>query len=455
MEKKRICFIGNFYKTIVFEAIARKLSKFEIEVFWILPKRSQYNDLINRYPEEKLLLLDRSFINLRNEPIGDFKLNEIIYGDRVWKYDISNGLKYLINIQRPVYDFIKTNKISIVFGELTWGQEILIFRMCNQIKELECSYFSQMVTRIPNGRFFFFADEKQSKILKISKSTTVFFDSTKIEKPKYLSINNNFIQRKMSFGGILRRMKLFISNEHIEKSDPNVITNRFTRLRVVSKEIINQQMYRFLNRVTFEEIKDRKYILFGFHKQPEASIDVCGRYSEDQFANVLNIWRLLPLGWLLVIKEHSNAIGDRSVGFFKKILKYPNIVLINEYTDSHKLIAAAQLVITNTGTMGLEAALKNVPAITLSKVLFNCLNYCRHYTFSDLENFNSIESVINDIIGSSNNKEAFENLVNNYSFEGILVDVVSNPNVMEDDNIDKLTHAFLKLIEYKNGISQR
>ena len=445
---KSICFIANFYKTPTFQAIADNLKNEGVSVFWMVPNRKQYVELSKIYGSENVLLIDRTIIDKPNSAIGDFKLNELIYGDRVWKYEMEKGLAYLTNLQKPVYDFIKNNHIKIVFGEDTWAQELLIHRMCNQLQELHCNFYSQMVTRIPNGKFHFFYDEKQYKTVLVKNTGVHAATEVKVVKPDYLEINNKTVQNAMSAKGVANRVKRFLTNENIDETDPNVITNQRIRVKVASQEVINQQRYGQLKRVSPEFVEGKKFVLFGFHKQPEASIDVCGRYFDDQFQNVLNIWRQLPPDWYLVIKEHSNAIGDRSYKFFKELLKYPRIVLMNEYANAQELMKKCQLVVTNTGTMALEAALQGIPAITLSKVVFNNLNYCRHCNWQMMEEYDSLEDLVNEIKSMPNNKHDYEDFVANYAFDGILTDIVTMPNVLNNENICNLVNAFLTLIKF-------
>lgn len=444
-----ICFVGNFFKTPVFKAIADGLSPFGINAYWILLKKSQYDEFLNYYPKDQLLLLDRSWIKINSTPIGDYKLNELVFGDRIWKYKKKEGRLFLTNIQKPVFDFLKNNSIRLVFGEMSWSHEILIYRMCSQLKELNCRYYTQMVTRIPRNRFFFFQDEKSSQIVNINNRSSIKIGEIKVEKPAYLAINNKIVEKKRSLFGVLKRLYYYISNVHIEPTDPCVFQSRWLRLKVAGKEVFNQQTYRFLHRATLDDIEGKKYVFYGFHMQPEASIDVCGRYNDDQSLVVLNIWRQLPSDWLLVIKEHSNAVGNRSVCFFKKLLRYPNVILINEYTDSHKIIEKAQLVIINTGTMGLEAALLGVPAISLSKVYFNVLNYCRYITWQEMEKYDSILELIDDIKSKGDNREALNELVQNYSFEGTLGDVQTMPDIINEVNVSNLVSAFRALLDYE------
>ena len=446
-----ICFIANFYKTPTFKAIADNLATYDVKTCWIVPNKNQYDELVKVYGEGMALLIDRSYVNTPNEPVGDFKLNEIVFGDlRVWRHSMDEGLKYLTNIQRPVYDFLKKNDIHLVFGEDTWGQELLIHRMCNQLPELKCCYYSQMVARIPNGKFFFFYDEKQAEFVPVKNTGEHVVQAIKVEKPEYLAINDRLLKNAMSLRGNMNRAKRFFTNENIHPTDPNVETKRGIRFKVATREVVNQHTYKYLHRESPDCIEGKKFVLFGFHKQPEASIDVCGRYFENQYENVLNIWRQLPPDWYLVIKEHSNAIGDRSYKFLNSLRKYPRIIIMNEHASAQELMKKCQLVVTNTGTMALEAALQGIPAITLSRVMFNCLNYCRHCTWQDFEKYDSLEQLIDEIKSKPQNNDDYAKLVEEYAFDGILTDLVTMPEVLNEENVTDLVNSFLALVDFNN-----
>lgn len=446
-----ICFIANFYKTPTFKAIADNLVAYNVKTCWIVPNKLQYDELVKEYGEELVLLIDRTYVDTPNEPVGDFKLNEIVFGDlRVWHHSMKEGIKYLTNIQRPVYEFIKRNEIHLVFGEVTWGQELLIHRMCNQLPELKCCYYSQMVARIPNRKFFFFFDEKQADFVPVKNKTERITLEIKVEKPEYLMINDRLLKNAMSLRGNMNRVKRFFSNENIHPTDPNVETKRSIRFKVATREVINQHTYKYLRKESPDFIEGKKFVLFGFHKQPEASIDVCGRYFENQYENVLNIWRQLPPDWYLVIKEHSNALGDRSYKFLNSLKKYPRIILMDEHANAQELMKKCQLVVTNTGTMALEAALQGIPAITLSRVMFNVLNYCRHCTWQDFEKYSSLEQLVTDIKSMPQNNDDYAKLVEDYAFDGILTDIISMPDVLNEKNIKDLVNSFISLIHFNN-----
>lgn len=450
--KTNICFVANFYKTFLFHEIAKKLSHNGVGIFWIVTKLDQYHFLKNHYPIENILYINRSFSIKTTETVDDFRLNELVYGDRVFKYDLQNGLNFLSNIQKPIYDFISNNAVRFVFGEITWAHELLIQRMAQKRKELNCLYLECSLVRIPNNRFAFFTDDSQNEMLEFNEPVVVN-EIIKLEKPAYLKLNDKIMKKNSSVLARLHRIKRFFSGENIEKNDPNVLIHKPTRLKVTSKEEYNKIAYKRIETIKFDQIERVPYIFLGFHKQPEASIDVSGRYYEDQALNIINLWRLLPQGWKIVLKEHTNAIGDRSYNFYKKLLAYPNIVMVNETTDSKKLIANAQLVATVTGTIAYEAALMKVPAITFAKVFFNRINYCRHVTLHDLINYDSLSTLVNELKSQEDNRLAFSQYLMENTFDGYISDHFTDPTVMDESNIDILSIAFMKLIARHGKIS--
>jgi hypothetical protein len=212
MNNLSVGFVSNFYKTVVFEAIAKNIQIDKKNIYWFVTKESQYSYLCNQFPEENILLIDLMQIKKSKAPIGDFKINELVFGDRVWKYEKEKGIKYLTNIQQPIYDFIINNHISYIFGEVTWAHELLIHRICSNRQELSCKYYSNNVIRIPNGKFIFFKDEKQFKIVERKHNVEIENITFVIEKPSYLSINDKIMAYKISGKGLLNRLKRFITN---------------------------------------------------------------------------------------------------------------------------------------------------------------------------------------------------------------------------------------------------
>jgi len=448
---KNICFVANYFKTDIFVEVAKVLQQHNVQVYWIVPSKKQYLELSSSYSRDRLLYIGKKEV-LATEGRSmdyDLKAHELIYGDRVlreesksWAYD------YLLKLQPLFYDFLKKNDIHHIFGEITWAHELLAQRLVRQAKELNCQYFSTQTVRIPNGRFAFFIDDFESHIFETNSSQTPSHAPIVLEKPSYLAIMDNHIKQQSSVKGNFKKLKNFIFRTNQDSNDPTLYSNPYTLFRIRTKEIWNRIVFkRFVNETTYDKLpKGKRYILFTLHKQPEASIDVCGRYYENQLQLITNIWRMLPEGYLLLVKEHSNAIGDRGLNFYKAVKRLRNTVLIHHKEDSHRLIDLCDAVFTVSGTIAYETALKGKRSFTFAPAFFNKLNNCQEISWKDFRNSQNLLDLINTH-EESNIKEFSTWLMNN-SFEGIMTDAYTDPITAKPENINKLSGGFLKVINH-------
>ncbi|SYZ74696.1 putative Capsule polysaccharide biosynthesis protein [Candidatus Zixiibacteriota bacterium] len=439
-----ICFVANFNKTEFFDRIAVRLRNKGCEIFWITVNRRLHDFLRARYPEKQILLINKTYIERPAEAIEDFKLQGLVFGDRVLRHMQTEGIKYLTNIQRPLYDFIATNHIGHIFGEITWAHEILALRLANRRKELRCRYLNPATIRIPNGRFAFFADEYQSVMVEKpeDKSDSAASSVIKLEKPDYLKLNDHLLKKSRSLGARVAKTKRFFTRENIDSLDPTLIDSDWLRLRIRLREEWNKETYRFVKTCTLDKFADKPYTLVTLHKQPEASIDVLGRYYDDQFQNIFNIRRFLPADWAVLVKEHTNAIGDRACGFYRNLQKIPGIFILNERTDSHEAIRRSSLVVTVSGTVAYEAALLEKTAFTLVPTFFNRLPFCLHVTWEDFRRAGSVRELIDR---AKEGDENFARYLLQNSFAGIISDPISNPACMKEENITKVSEAFFEI----------
>ncbi|MFK8004896.1 MAG: hypothetical protein AB8H03_00935 [Saprospiraceae bacterium] len=441
-----ICFIANYSKTYLFHEIAQRLIQKGENICWITVNVELYNFLCKEYGKEKVLLINRDNIDQPNSEIDEFKINELVYGDRVLRYEFQNGIRFLTNIQRPIYDFLVFNDVRFAFGEITWAHEILIHRMLTNRVELNAKFLNPHVVRLPNKRWAFFKDERQSQIYEV-RNEYPEVKSIEVKKPFYLKVNDKRLKKSNSIKGRLDRIKRWLTNENIDKKDPAHITKGKTRLVLKSQEEFNKEIYRVVKRIDFELIKNVPYVFVGLHKQPEASVDAFGRYYEDQYLNICNLWRAIPSGWNILVKEHTNAIGDRDLSFYNKLIEMPGIHFVHESTDSYSLISNAQLVATITGTIAYEAALMKIPAVTFAPTFFNQINYCEQIGLTDLDRCTSLKEIADRLRDQIDNRAKFSSYLMANSFEGILVDPVSMPSVMDEENIEMLCQPFLNIVQ--------
>lgn len=440
-----ICVISNFTKTYLYDKIARKIAKEGIQTYWIAVNKKLYRFLVDNYGAEKVLLINKKRIQEPQAPVGEFKLNELIYGDRVLKHSPHEGLEYLRNIQRPVYDFLKNNEIRYTFGETTWAHEILIHRISRDCQELNCQHLDLHSVRIPYKRFAFFPGGSQDRLLEVNQDTHWKGEILKAKKPDYAKIFDTQLAQASSIAGRLSRLKRFITSENIDNQDPCLLSNPIKRLKYCSLEEWRKESYKKVKRYSFEELQEQPYVFVGLHVQPEAAVDDLGRYYEDQLQNIKNIWRALPNDWQLIVKEHTNAIGNRPPEFYEALQQLPNLKLVEESTNSYEIIRQAELVVTVTGTLCYEAALMGVPSLTFVPMFFNYLNRCGRITLEDLRAYN-LKEIAEKLKQQPNNVESFSAYLYRNTFEGDVIDPLTNASVLDDKNISGIAKAMVSTL---------
>jgi len=91
-------------------------------------------------------------------------------------------------------------------------------------------------------------------------------------------------------------------------------------------------------------------------------------FYTDQKSVITNIAKSLPIDYELYVKEHPfmREVNWREISYYKQIMNLPNVKLIHPSVSHNDLIEKSSLVISVSGTGGLEAAFFNKPSITFT-----------------------------------------------------------------------------------------
>lgn len=114
----------------------------------------------------------------------------------------------------------------------------------------------------------------------------------------------------------------------------------------------------------------KKFVYFPLHMQPEATTIVCAQKYEKQLYFLDNLAKSLPADTVIYAKEHYSFLGSRQESFYKSLMEYPNIVVIDPWEDSLTLIEKCECVATLTGTAGQEAMMLRRPVIMCGDILY-------------------------------------------------------------------------------------
>ncbi len=114
-----------------------------------------------------------------------------------------------------------------------------------------------------------------------------------------------------------------------------------------------------------------RYAYYPMHLQPEATTAVLSPFWVDQLALIENLARSLPVGMRLYVKEHMPMLGYRPHRDYERLKGIPNVRLMHPGLSPHDLIRNAEIVLTITGTAGIEALLLGTRVITFGDVFYN------------------------------------------------------------------------------------
>lgn len=192
---------------------------------------------------------------------------------------------------------------------------------------------------------------------------------------------------------------------------------------------------------------NEEYFFVTLHKQPETSIDVWGKNYCNQYENIEKNSRTVKNKTYIYVKEHSNAIGDRGLFWYKKIEKLPNVKLIDPYLNSFDLIQNAKAVISVTGTVCYEAALMGVPAFTFGDLFFGPILAGNNISYNNLKEIcGKSKDELMCMVKDDTSLIKFLDHLFKISYEGIISDPKSDINCISDDNIKKVVSGFLSIL---------
>lgn len=145
--------------------------------------------------------------------------------------------------------------------------------------------------------------------------------------------------------------------------------------------------------------ENKKYILFFLHYQPECSTVPEGFGFEEAYNCVVELRKHLPLDIQICVKEHPSMFTYycdfmvRNINFYKDILSIPNTAFVNLHFDNFELIERSIFVTTITGTVAIQAAIRNIPVFRFGRNSFDFNGFAQYSSIEELKEF--IHNAIN------------------------------------------------------------
>lgn len=111
---------------------------------------------------------------------------------------------------------------------------------------------------------------------------------------------------------------------------------------------------------------DRPLLYYPLHVPADFALTVRSPEFLDQLATVDFLCRCAPLGWRVAIKEHPALIGAIDPARTVDLLgRHDNLVLLSPAINNHRVLSAAEAVVTVNSKAGAEALLYGKPVFAL------------------------------------------------------------------------------------------
>lgn len=121
---------------------------------------------------------------------------------------------------------------------------------------------------------------------------------------------------------------------------------------------------------------DDTCIYVPLHCSPEATVDYYGddpKYAlYEEF--MYHIAKTADEGIHLLIKEHPAMYGARKIAFYRKMASLKNVTLIDPYDNSNEILNKCKYVLVFSGSVGVEAAIRDKVIFTLTSNYYSDLN---------------------------------------------------------------------------------
>jgi hypothetical protein len=382
-----ICVAINKHFTMFFARLAPHLERAGHALFWISPSRRWSEWLCDQagVSADRILSLPDKADEWRRmrlagpQPLSDLEgpqgltiSNLILMCRALRRLPPSHAYAYLTVCRKYIEPFLERNAIDVCFGEATWGLEVLLWLICQRH---HIPHLLPTTVRIPDDRFAFF-DAVPHEIIALrdveqsDRDWAEEFHQKWVARPRR-PVFSTTLPGAFEFRPYWwKELEVSLLRPKLDRGDLTLlpISDRlWSRARTAFNNLV------LLARPQFAAPEERPYVLLCLHQQPEAAIDVYGRMHSDQAHLVERIVRLLPSTHELWVKEHIDALGQRPLGWLRRLAKLPNLRMIDPRLSTFELARRAALVISVTGTVSYEAALLGTPAVAVAPIYFSPL----------------------------------------------------------------------------------
>lgn len=334
-----------------------------------------------------------------------------------WNYE--NKLKYFLHEFFYFEKIIKQNKPKF-FISLVQIPILNVLTSFYKIKHFAIAY-SKL------GERFIWSDNKfphNKKLISSLKGKKNIKNNELLKIKKFINKNPSSFGHSVHKYGYFENIKhlivyVFLEFYRLFRGTRKKYSYRF--LSNLNRIIIRPYIYKKISKIglSFEKIRKKNYIYVPLHLEPEISLQNFSPEFNNTYEMITWICKSLPANHFVVIKEHPEMYGLRSIRYLNIILKIPNLIIAKPDVNSLKLIEKCKAVASITGTAAYEAVYLNRPVLSFGKhQIINILSsvfYCTNFVETQ-NSVNKILSGINSQILKKNKIRLIKSIYDN-SFE--------------------------------------
>lgn len=186
----------------------------------------------------------------------------------------------------------------------------------------------------------------------------------------------------------------------------------------------------------------RPCVLYPLQLQPEASLDVWGRAHKDQAALIRGLSRALSGVGSLLVKPNPKWRYEVTEDLLSAVREGDNVVPVSAGTKMAACLEKAALVVTVTGTIGIECAVKRKPIVILCRdYLAGTPGVLRIGDLSELPAL--LRSIAAGGVVPATDDDSRALIAGRWksSYEGIISDPSNDMRCVSESNLDKVARA--------------
>ncbi|TSC58758.1 MAG: capsular polysaccharide biosynthesis protein [Parcubacteria group bacterium Greene0416_79] len=286
------------------------------------------------------------------------------------------------NMPHFVYDYIIYELAhifgikTILFDDTRFPGRLLLFtdfeRLTETLKKELAAHAGRKVSideLAPDIRTYYELRSRRD----FSATPSYILDQKKKHTSWKLGIPWRRVERSIRDGSFARKVPRFFLWLMWERV-PFLLIKLYTHLSIPGIPDLKKEYKALEQTPQFE----KPFVYFPLQKQPEKTTSPQGGVFVDQLLALEIISASVPPGVVIYVKEHPlqwlhfgiRFNSTRYLGYYARIAKIKNIVLIPLATDSYRMINESIATCAVTGSAGWEAALRGKPAMIFGKVWY-------------------------------------------------------------------------------------